>query len=100
MRKIEDAQGRPVAFLDEERAYVQRIGSMNAQIHLQLIGGDDSPDPLCLHRTFCAARASVNAFEHSLQPPPFPLWYLVIHFTAIAAVIKGAILAIHWLGLA
>jgi hypothetical protein len=98
MSKITSAQGAPLALTNEERTYVHQISSFNAQIHMQLIGGKVSPDPLCLHRTYCAARDSVNALERNLKPPAFPIWYWAVHLTAAAAVIKGLALAGHWVG--
>jgi hypothetical protein len=97
-RKIGSAQGGPVALTPEEQIYVGQVGSFNAQIHLQLIGGKESPDSFCLHKTYCAARNSASILEKNLRPVAFPPWYWLLHVTAGAAVIKGLSLAGHWVG--
>jgi len=96
--KIGLAQGRPVPLTEQEQTYVSQIGSCNAQMHLQLIGGKDSPDPLCLYKTYCAAKDSITSLERNLTPSAFPVWYWVLHLTAGAAIVKGLLLASHWVG--
>jgi hypothetical protein len=98
-RKMGSAQGGPVALTEEEQIYVGQVGSFNVQIHLQLIGGKESLDSLCLHKTYCAARNSVSTLEQNLRPPAFPPWYWVLHLTAGAAIFKGLVLALHWVRL-
>ncbi len=82
-----------------ERGYISQVFHFNAQIHQKLIGGADIPDPLCLHRAFRAAEASVTRFLKSLKKPPFPWWYWLLHAVAAIAVIKGFMLSLAWLGI-
>jgi hypothetical protein len=81
-----------------ERTYISGIFQFNRQIHQDLIGGADAPDPLCLHRAFRAAEASVSTFVNRLKKPRFPWWYSLLHVVAAVAIVKGFTLSLAWLG--
>jgi hypothetical protein len=82
----------------DERWYITQIFEFNRQIHQGLIGGVDSPDSLCLYKTFRTARESVAKLLGHLRKPPFPRWYWLLHAVAAAALVKGLVLSLVWLG--
>jgi hypothetical protein len=84
---------------EEEGLYSAQIVRFNTIIHHGLIGGAKSKDPLCLYHTFYAAEKSINRFIETHKRPAFPWWYYFFHALAVLAFAKGAILAVHWLGI-
>jgi hypothetical protein len=90
------AQGTP-GFTREENEFLRRVFEYNYKMHVELIGGDDSPeDQKCLHNVFRKASESLQSFKENLEREPRPKLFAVLHFVAATFVAAALVLMAQW----
>jgi hypothetical protein len=57
-------------------AFQNVILNFNFDMHVKLIGGEDSDDPMCLYKTYHAATSALRGFDTNLKEkaPPWTFW--------------------------
>ena len=75
--------------------YTAVIQTFNTKMHVELIGGADSNDPMCLYKTYAAAVSALNTFGAALSVRKSPRWFWIGHFFAGACVGAGIVLLIR-----
>jgi hypothetical protein len=88
------ANSNPGVFATPPPWYTAVIEKSNVTMHVELIGGADSDDPLCLYKTYGAAVFALNKFGTSLSVRKYPWWFRIGHFFAGACVGAGIVLLI------
>ena len=75
----------------EGQRYLAVIFEHNRRIHMELIGGKDTPEQLCcLYKTYKAAYAAMDSFSAGLQRPErLPWWFNVVHVIAVLCFVAG-----------
>lgn len=86
-----------VSFSGDEASFLSSVFSYNHRIHVQYIGGADSPDPTCLYRAFRTASLAVDEFKRNLRPEASPRWYAGGSLAAWLSVILAVALLYMWL---
>lgn len=97
LRQATDRPRDTPVFTWEEEWFLSRVFKYNYAIHVELIGGADSPDEHCLHKAFRRAKRSLNLFASGLSPEPSPRWHWLLHGLAFIFLLAGAILILKWL---
>ncbi len=64
----------------------------NRRIHIDAIGGKDSPDPTCLYKAYKDAYRALESFDQQLKPRSLPAWFRVIHILSVLAFFVGLVL--------
>lgn len=82
-----------------ENEYFQAIFSYNYQMHVDLIGGKDSKDSVCLFKTFNRAKYALREFVQGLEKEPLPWLYRIGHALAGIIFLGAVILILEWFGL-
>lgn len=82
-----------------ENEYLQTIFSYNYKMHVELIGGKDSKDSVCLFKTFNKAKYDLREFVRSLEKEPLPWLYRIGHALAVIIFLGAVILILDWFGL-
>ncbi len=85
------------AFDQAELEYMGNIYGYNYQIHVKLIGGEDTKDERCLFKAFNRAKDNLKQFKQEVRPDPLPRWYLIGHITASVLFLVAASLLLQWL---
>lgn len=86
----------PIAWTDQERAYINHIFMMNEAIHQGLIGGADSADENCLYKSFRTARAALQKFKGELKRERLPRKFWALHVVAGAMALMGVWQVLRW----
>lgn len=60
-------------------AFQNVIRNFNFDMHVNLIGGEDSGDPMCLYKTYGSAAAALRSFDANLKEKAPPWWFWVGH---------------------
>jgi len=68
------------------------IFDFNFQIHVNLIGGADSDDPMCLYRAYDGAIAALNKFDADLRARALPWWFRIGHVVSAVCFVSGIFL--------
>lgn len=76
-------------------AYSQTVLRFNHQIHVRMIGGEDSDDPACLYKAYEAATAALRTFEDGLAERALPLWFWIGHVVSAACFLAGLSLLVR-----
>lgn len=82
-----------------ESEYFQTIFSYNYKLHVDLIGGKDSKDSICLFKTFNKAKYALRKFARNLEKEPLPWLYRIGHALAGIIFLGAVILILEWFGL-
>lgn len=64
----------------------------NFLMHVNLIGGADSDDPLCLFKTYAAATGALEKFGVDLKEEPTPPWFWAGHTASVLFFLSGLLL--------
>lgn len=83
------ANSDPSVFSAPHQWHIKVIWNFNFKIHVELIGGEDSPDVMCLYHTYKAATVALVKFEDNLKPRETPWWIYVGNVVGIMFVIAG-----------
>jgi hypothetical protein len=73
-------------------AHRNAVSTFNFKMHVELIGGEDSDDPMCLYKTYEAATSALSAFEGSLAMAVLPRWCWAGHLASTASFLSGIFL--------
>jgi len=73
-------------------AYKIKVLDFNFQMHVNLIGGADSNDPVCLYRTYDGAVSALDTFTAGLSVERCPQWFWIGHFLALVCFCAGILL--------
>jgi len=68
------------------------ILNFNFEMHVRLIGGQDSDDPACLYKAYQSASAPLSNFSTELKEAQLPSWFLVGHVIGLACAVSGTLL--------
>jgi hypothetical protein len=68
------------------------ILTFNFKMHVELIGGIDSDDPMCLFKTYGEAVAALGTFEGSLAKTELPRWFWTGHIASAVCILSGIFL--------
>jgi hypothetical protein len=87
----------PAVFLESRvpDAHTKKVLEFNRIMHVELIGGADSTDPVCLYKTYGDAVDALSTFQDSLSARDYPWWFWIGHFFAGACVGVGIVLVIR-----
>jgi hypothetical protein len=72
--------------------YKAEIKDFNVEIHVRLIGGEDSDDSDCLYKTYNAADSALRKFDAELKRETMPWWYWFGHVISAACFVSGILL--------
>jgi len=97
LRRAMDAPRREPVFTQEEEWFLSRVFEYNYVIHVKLVGGADSADERCLHKSFRRAKRSLHSFASRLAPESSPWWHWLVHGVAFIFLIAGVALILKWL---
>jgi hypothetical protein len=75
-------------------SHEEAVLKFNSTMHIELIGGADSDDAMCLYKTYGAALSAINFFESTLSVRKSPWWFVIGHFLAGTCVGAGIVLII------
>jgi len=93
LSRLEFYEDRSVGPMSQERQqYHNIIFDYNYHIHMDLIGGKDSPDEQCLYKAYKAAHAALNRLETTLKPKSLAVWFWLGHVIAALSFCVGAYL--------
>lgn len=84
------------SFTWEEEWFLSKTFEYNYAIHVKLIGGADSADERCLHKSFRRAKRSLRSFASQVKPEPSPWWHLLVHAAAVIFILGGLTLLLKW----
>jgi hypothetical protein len=73
-------------------AYTNAVFRFNFDMHVRLIGGQDSDDPNCLYKAYAAATDALGKFDRSLKVASLPGWFWVGHVVSLACAVSGVFL--------
>ena len=84
----------PAVFLTApSAAHTSAILGFNFEMHVKLIGGQDSDDPVCLYKAYEAATSALGTFENGLRTTaPQPWWFWIGHLVGAAMFLSGMFL--------
>jgi hypothetical protein len=92
--KVIDAQigvpGAPAGW-DVDR-YQGVIRNFNFQMHVGLIGGEDSDDQMCLYKAYNASMSALNLFNLKLTDRGLAWWYWAGHVASLLCFASGVFL--------
>jgi hypothetical protein len=71
------------------------ILNFNFDMHVKLIGGDDSGDPMCLYITYKAAASALREFDDKLKQEALPWWFYMGHAISVGCAVSGIFLLIR-----
>jgi hypothetical protein len=83
-------------YSDEERDYMNFVFGLNRRMHETLIGGEKSPDELCLYKAYRSAKSALKKFETELRPEALPKWFYILHIVAACLAVDGAWQVLRW----
>jgi len=66
--------------------------SYNHQMHVKLIGGEDSDDPACPYKAYEAASSVLGMFDDRLTGRALPPWFWIGHLAAGGCFLSGMFL--------
>jgi hypothetical protein len=72
--------------------HTRAIVNFNRSMHVDLIGGADSPDPTCLYRAYGDADSALQTFEANLQRSRLPGWFWIGHLLGSLCVLSGCLM--------
>lgn len=72
--------------------YTDVIQDFNTEMHVKLIGGEDSDDPNCLYKTYKEANSALLDFDTGLKKETILEWYLCGHLFSAACFVSGIFL--------
>ena len=78
--------------------YKAEIKDFNVQMHVGLIGGEDSEGPDCLYKTYNAADSALRKFDAELSEETILGWYCLGHFVSAACFVSGILLLLRLFG--
>jgi hypothetical protein len=67
----------------------------NFDMHIGLIGGQDSTDPACLYKAYEAATLALGKFEDGLRTTRLPRWFWIGHLASAAMFLSGLFLLVR-----
>jgi len=82
---------------DLQAPYARAIYGFNFDMHVKLIGGQDSDDPACLYKAYEAATAALGRFENGLRATAQPRWFWIGHVVSVACAVSGLFLLVRLL---
>jgi len=89
-------EGRPVGLTTSEHDFVMHTFDYNYRIHVNFIGGKDSPDGNCLYKAYNRARSSLRAFSRQAnKPDPAPRGYIAGYILAALFTLGAVFLLIR-----
>jgi hypothetical protein len=88
----------PAVFLGSRvpSAQTEKVKEFNRIMHVELIGGADSTDPVCLYKTYGAAVSALKKFDGALSLKRCPRWFMIGHLFAGVCVGAGIVLLIKF----
>ena len=87
------ANGNPGELASPHQWYTKVIRDFNFQMHVGLIGGEDSPDITCLYHAYKAATTALAKFKANLKPRETPWWFFIGNVVCIMFVVAGFFIA-------
>lgn len=77
---------------ENRKRYLDLIFAKNYAIHMECIGGKDTPDDGCLYKAYKAADAAINKFSTNLKQQALPWWFMFGHIIAVLSFCAGGYL--------
>ena len=72
--------------------YTQAVLKFNYEMHVKLIGGEDSADPACLYKAYETANSALSKFESGLKKRTLPRWFWFGHVISGGGFLSGVLL--------
>jgi hypothetical protein len=89
------ANSNPGVFASPPDWYTAVILGFNVRMHVNLIGGADSSDPMCLYKTYDAAVSALRRFKGNLLVEKCHWWFWIGHLLALTCFAAGILLLIR-----
>lgn len=88
------ANSNPGVFAAPPNWYTDVIRGFNVSMHVDLIGGADSSDSMCLYKTYADADSALRKFDDNLSVEKCPWWFIICHIVAGLCFVAGILLLI------
>jgi hypothetical protein len=85
----------PAVFTQDEQEYLNLVFEANLRMHVDVIGGADSPEH-SLYRAFRTAEQAVRNLRRQLRSEPLPHWYWLLHIIAAYLAFNGLWQVLRW----